>query len=225
MALFGRRKPDVRDHPVSQVELRRAVDEGFLIARAAVTIAVANRIITTALRDQGYFDHALVAETVREELHRMAEEQRGDAARMREIRSTSSKQRGRSQHQHDYKRGDDLKLRTREATYEELAARLDARRADQHFVDRIVLAARARAWEDIGTTVVGRLGWAQRPTEDYEVGRDDRVQQLLDEDFAALLAEHPVDVDVAESVDPDEPTDADSDDDGSDPAGADTARS
>ena len=192
MAIFGRRKRDVRDRPVSEVELRRAVDEGFLIAKSAVTIAVANRIITNALRDQGYFDHAVVAEATRDELHRMADEQRGDAERMRDIQTRARKQGGRSRHQHDYRRGDDLKLRTREATYEELARRLDARRDDQGFVDGIVLAARARAWDDIGTTVVGRLGWAQAPGEGYEIGRDERVQQLLDEDFAALLAEHPV---------------------------------
>ena len=222
MALFGRRsKNDVRDRPVSQVELKRAVDEGFLIAKAAVVVAVANRIITNALRDQGYFDHALIADAARQELHRMAEEQRGDAARMREIRATSSKQKGRSRHQHDYRRGDDHKLRTREATYEELAARLDARRDDQKFVDGIVLQARARAWDDIGTTVVGRLGWAQRPADDYEVGRDERLQQMLDEDFATLLAEHPV---ASTAPDADEPDDADGDEDGSDPADADTAR-
>ncbi|KTR06480.1 hypothetical protein [Curtobacterium luteum] len=222
MALFGRRsKNDVRDRPVSQVELKRAVDEGFLIAKAAIVVAVANRIITNALRDQGYFDHALIADAARQELHRMAEEQRGDAARMREIRATSSKQKGRSRHQHDYRRGDDHKLRTREATYEELAALLDRRRDDQKFVDGIVLQARARAWDDIGTTVVGRLGWAQRPTDDYEIGRDERLQQMLDEDFATLLAEHPV---GSTAPDPDEPDDADGDEDGSDPADADTAR-
>ncbi|MGY2898535.1 hypothetical protein ACVKXF_001158 [Curtobacterium sp. PvP017] len=221
MALFGRRNHDVRDRPISQVELKRAVDEGFLIAKAAVTIAVGNRIITNALRDQGYFDHALIAEAAREELHRMAEEQRGDAARMREIRSTSSKSKGRSRHQHDYRRGDDLKLRTREATYEQLATMLDKRRDDQHFVDGIVLAARARAWDDIGTTVVGRLGWAQRPADDYEIGRDDRLQQMLDEDFATLLAEHPV---GSTPVDADEPDDVDGDEDGSDPADPDVAR-
>jgi len=227
MALFGRRtRNDVRDRPVSQVELKRAVDEGFLIAKAAVTVAVANRIITNALRDQGYFDHAVIAEATRQELHRMAEEQRGDAARMREIRSTSSKQRGRSRHQHDYKRGDDLKLRTREATYEQLATMLDRRRDDQGFVDGIVLQARARAWDDIGTTVVGRLGWAQRPADDYEIGRDERLQQMLDEDFAALLAEHPAGAEAPASTpaDADEPDEGDGPEDGTDPADADTAR-
>ncbi|MDM7892611.1 hypothetical protein [Curtobacterium caseinilyticum] len=227
MALFGRRtKHDVRDRPISQVELKRAVDEGFLIAKAAVTVAVANRIITNALRDQGYFDHAVIAEATRQELHRMAEEQRGDAARMREIRATSSKQKGRSRHQHDYKRGDDLKLRTREATYEQLATMLDARRDDQGFVDRIVLQARARAWDDIGTTVVGRLGWAQRPADDYEIGRDERLQQMLDEDFAALLAEHPTGAGspATTAADADEPDEGDGPEDGTDPADADTAR-
>jgi len=162
-----------------------------LLLVTAVTVAVANRIITNALRDQGYFDHALIADAARQELHRMAEEQRGDAARMREIRATSSKQKGRSRHQHDYKRGDDLKLRTREATYEELAKRLDARRDDQHFVDGIVLAARARAWDDVGQTVVDRLGWAARPADDYDDGRADRLRDLVEGDLAALRDAHP----------------------------------
>jgi len=152
----------------------------------------------------------------------MADEERGDAERMREIRSKSSKQKGRSRHQHDYRRGDDLKLRTREATYEKLAEMLDKRRSDQGFVDGIVLAARARAWDDIGTTVVGRLGWAQRPADDYEVGRDDRLQQMLDEDFAALLAEHPVGSETP--ADADEPDAADAGDDGTDPADPDATR-
>lgn len=163
---------------------------------------------------------------MREELHRLAEEQRGDAARMREIRSRSSKQTGRSRHQHDYRRGDDLKLRTREATYEQLATMLDRRREDQGFVDGIVLQARARAWDDIGTTVVGRLGWAQRPTEDYEIGRDERLQQMLDEDFAELLAAHPVGSKTPETVaaDADEPDEGDGPEDGTDPADAHAAR-
>lgn len=225
MALFGRSGKDSTERPISQVELKRAVDEGFLISKAAVVIAVANRIITNSLRDQGFFDHAVAAEATREELHRMAEEQRGDAQRMREIRSKAIKQKGRSKHQHDYRRGDDVKLRTREAQYEQLATMLDRRRDDQGFVDGIVLAARARAWDDIGTTVVGRLGWAQRPTEGYEIGRDDRVQQMLDEDFAALLAEHPVGSGPSSVEDTDDPSDADTDDDGTDAADADTTRS
>ncbi|KQS09996.1 hypothetical protein ASG04_05260 [Curtobacterium sp. Leaf183] len=225
MAMFGRRGKDSTERPVSQVELKRAVDEGFLISKAAVTIAVANRIITNSLRDQGFFDHAVAAENVREELHRMAEEQRGDAERMRDIRAKALKQKGRSKHQHDYKRGDDLALRMREATYDRLAEMLDSRRDDQGFVDRIVLAARARAWDDIGTTVVGRLGWAQRPTEGYEIGRDERVQEMLAEDFAALLAEHPVGSGPAALEDTDEPDDLDESDEGTDPASADTARS
>jgi hypothetical protein len=225
MALFGRRSKTSTERPISQVELKRAVDEGFLISRAAIVIAVANRIITTSLRENGYFDHAVAAEATREELLRMATEQRGDAERMREIRSKAMKQKGRSKHQHDYRRGDDLKLRTREATYEQLATMLEQRRDDKGFVDRIVLAARARAWDDIGTTVVGRLGWAQRPTEGYEIGRDDRVQQMLDEDFAALLAEHPVGSGPESVEDTDEPDDADAGDEGTDASDADAARS
>jgi hypothetical protein len=192
MAVFGKRSGrDVRDKTVDPEELRRSVEEGLLIAKSAVTIAVANRIILNALQRDEQFDPAGVAAQTREELDRMASEQTADAERMQEIRAKAQKQKGRSRHQHDYRRGDDLKLRTREATYRELAAELTARKADDAFVDGIVVAARERAWDDIGGTVVGRLGWAQRPTADYEIGRDERLQAMLDEDFAALLAEHP----------------------------------
>jgi hypothetical protein len=193
MAVFGKRsKRDVLETPVDPEELRRSVEEGLLIAKSAITVAVANRIILNALQRDEQFDPAEVAAQTREELDRMAAEQAADAERMRETRAIAQKQKGRSRHQHDYRRGDDLALRTREATYQELSDELTARKADDAYVDGIVVAARERAWNDIGTTVVGRLGWAQRPTADYEIGRDERLQAMLDEDFAALLAEHPV---------------------------------
>ena len=204
--MFGKRSGrDVRDKTVDPEELRRSVEEGLLIARSAVTIAVANRIILNALQRDEQFDPAGVAAQTREELDRMASEQTADAERMQEIRAKAQKQKGRSRHQHDYRRGDDLKLRTREATYRELAAELTARKADDAFVDGIVVAARERAWDDIGGTVVGRLGWAQRPTADYEIGRDERLQAMLDEDFAALLAEHPA-APASDSAAPDSPS-------------------
>lgn len=189
MAVFGKRAKsgDIRERPIDPDELRRSVDEGFLIAEFAVTIAVANHIIRNALQQHEAFDAGAVAQVTRDELLRMAAEQTDGAERMRSIRATAQNARGRSKHQHDYRRGDDLKLRTREATYVELASAMTAGVDDRAFIDRIVIAARERAWNDIGATVVDRLGWAQRPTEGYEIGRDERVQQMLDEDFAALV--------------------------------------
>jgi hypothetical protein len=192
VAVFGKRAKsgDIRERPIDPAELRRSVDEGFLIAKFAVTIAVANHIIRNALQQHETFDADAVAQVTRDELLRMAAEQTEGAERMRDIRAQAQKAKGRSKHQHDYRRGDDLKLRTREATYVELADAMTKGVDDRTFIDGIVIAARERAWDDIGATVVGRLGWAQRPTEGYEIGRDERLQQMLDEDFAALVAEH-----------------------------------
>jgi len=219
MAVFGRRsKHDSRERPVDPESLRRAVDEGFLIARSAVTSAVANRIILNALQSHVRFDAGLVAEATRDELARLAQEQVEDAERMRDIRAKAQKAKGRSKHQHDYRRGDDLKLRTREATYEALAEALLASRDDAAFIDSIVIAARERAWNDIGGTVVGRLEWAARPTADYEIGRDERLQQMLDEDFAALVAERA-------GAEPQTPGDDDMVEAASDPADPDAKQS
>jgi hypothetical protein len=180
VAVFGGRSKhgDVRERQVDPEDLRRAVDEGMLIVRSAVVIAVANRVIRNALQEHERFDPRAVAETVREELRRFADEQREGAQRMREVRALALTAKGRSRHQHDYKRGDDLRLRTREATYTELAARLDACAEDRSFVDAVLIAARQRAWDDVGATVVGRLDWAARPADDYDVGRDDRLRDL-----------------------------------------------
>lgn len=181
MAVFGKRPKhqDVRERPVDPDELRRSVDEGLLIARSAVVIAVANRVIRNALQEHERFDARAVGDAAREELRRFAAEQRADAERMRDIRAVAQNARGRSRHQHDYKRGDDLKLRTREATYTELADRLEASAEDAAFVDALVIAARQRAWDDVGSTVVGRLSWAARPDDDYELGRPERLAALV----------------------------------------------
>jgi hypothetical protein len=214
MAVFGKRsKRDVRERPIDPEELRRSVDEGFLIAKSALTVTVANAIILNALQQNAAFDADRMGDAARDELDRLAVEQRGDAESMRDIRAKAQKQKGRSRHQHDYRRGDDLKLRTREASYTELADRLQDSKSDDAFIDSVVVAARERAWDDIGETVVGRLGWAQRPTADYEIGRDDRLQQMLDEDFAALVAEHG---DFAPSASDDAEDDADADADRAD---------
>lgn len=189
--MFGKRgRSDGHDRSVDPDELQRSVDEGFLIARAALIVAIANVIIRNALERGADFATEDVAAAVREELERLADEQRTESRRMAELLTTAERQRGRSRHQHDYRRGDSLALRTREASYNALAHRLMDCTADTDFVEKVIVDARDRAWADVGSAVVDRLGWAQRPAPDYAVGRDERLRQLIDEDLAALGRQH-----------------------------------
>jgi hypothetical protein len=168
--------------------LERAVDEGFLIVRAAAVVAVANSIIVRALQERLPFDADVATATTRDELARLEGEQRDGIARLKTLRRRTHRSYGQSRHQFDYRVDDIDALRLREATHRELAVRIARSAADDAFVDDLVAAARSRAWDDVGSTVVDRLGWAAAPAPDYDEGRDERIRGLVDEDLAGLGA-------------------------------------
>ena len=172
--------------PVDPAALERATGEGLLIARAAAVVSVANRIVVRALRDDDVFDHDETAASVRRTLHRLAEEQRYQNTRIGAARAKALRSKGRSRHQHDYRKGDDETLWFREKTYVAVADRLDALRDDDEYVDDIVQAAVARAWGDVGDAVVSRARAAAVVVDAaYAEARDERLAGLGD-DLAAL---------------------------------------
>jgi hypothetical protein len=170
----------------SQVE--GAVADGLLIARSAASISVANRIIIRALREQKTFDRDETRQAVRDELGRLTREQRELAARMVETRAQALKSRGRSKHQFDYRVDDNSALVAREAIYSTIATRLDALAGDAAYVDEIVTASRDRAWNDIGSTIISQVNAVVVPDTEYGEHRDERLQQSLEVDLAALAA-------------------------------------
>jgi hypothetical protein len=166
-----------------------AIADGLLIARSAASIAVANRIIVRALREQKTFDREETRGAVRDELARLTREQRDLAARMVEARTKALKSKGRSRHQFDYRADDNTALASRETIYTTIATRLDALATDAAYVDEIVTAARDRAWNDIGSTIISHVADdVVVPDGDYGSHRDERLQLLLDIDLAALAA-------------------------------------
>ena len=166
-----------------------AIADGLLIARSAASIGVANRIIVRALREQKTFDRDETRNAVRDELGRLTREQRDLAARMVEARTKALKSKGRSKHQFDYRADDNKALASRETIYTTIATRLDALATDPAYVDEIVTAARDRAWNDIGSTIINHVANdVVVPDGDYGSKRDERLQLLLDIDLAALAA-------------------------------------
>ena len=175
--------------PVDPEALERAVVEGLLISRAAAIVSVANRIVVRALRDDDVFDHDETAASVRRTLHRLAEEQRYQNRRIGEARQKALRSKGRSRHQHDYRKGDDETLWFREKTYTAVADRLDALRDDAEYVDDIVQTAVARAWGDVGAAVVTRVRAASVVVDAaYGEARAERLAGL-DDDLAELRAQ------------------------------------
>jgi len=173
------------------VALERAVSEGVLISRAAAVVSVANSIVIRALRDHEHFDHDRTREAVRTILGRLAAEQREQNERIGGERAKALKAKGRSRHQHDYRRGDDDTLWFREKTYTAVAERLDELQSDDEFVGGIVAAAVERAWGDVGAVIVTKVSAVEAVDPAYHDERDQRLRALVDEDIARLLAQPP----------------------------------
>ena len=158
--------------------IERAADEGVLIARAASVVAVANRIIVRALRADEPFDLPRTRMIAQHELYRIAEEQMLDAERMEEARDVALRTEGKGTHQFDYRRGDAEPLALRAAIYSRVAEQLIRLSADDAYVESVVDAARERAWSDVGSAVITRLGEKVAVDADYERDRAKRMRML-----------------------------------------------
>ena len=185
---WGRsRQPDGVPAPVDPTALEHAVGEALLIARQAAIVATTNRIIVRALHEGAVFDRDHTQDLVRDELRRLAAEQRATARRVSGERRKAGRARGQSRHQHDYRRDDDFPLWFRENTYLTVAERLLALQDDSDWVDDIVAVAVDRAWSDVGAAVVTRVRSAVVvEDDDYAEHRDERLRGLVDDDLEAL---------------------------------------
>ncbi|MET0932762.1 MAG: hypothetical protein ABWX56_03550 [Mycetocola sp.] len=182
--------PAYRPDPQPLAPFEQALDEGLLIARHGVALAVRNRLIVRALRENEAFDDAATALIVDEELQRAAEEQRENADGAHELHAVAGRSGGIADHAHDYHRIDTVTLERRERLYSALADSLEASRHDAAFVAAIAERARADAWKDIGDNVVSRLKegmFSVADEPDYVLNRQDRIRQLLEVDLASLV--------------------------------------
>jgi hypothetical protein len=193
--LFRRRPapPYYRPDPQPLAPFEQALNEGLLIARHGVTLAVRNRLIVRALRENEPFDDAATARIVDEELERAAEEQRENANGAETLKTVAGRSAGIADHAHDYHRVDTATLERRHLLYAALADSLESSRQNDAVVAAIGEQARADAWNDIGDNVVSRLkkGMSSVADEpDYARKRPDRLRQFLEEDLASLLPRH-----------------------------------
>jgi len=181
-------RPYVRTPVAQPISVERAVEEGLLIARSAVTMDVKNRIIVSALRDDHRFDAVETATWVALELTRLSAEQAEYAERMSELANTLTDVRGTTSKEHDYGPRDYRLLTRRGLAYASLSEHLARLVDDSHYVASVVEAARAQAWSELGTAIESRLdlGPMEHPDADYALERDTRLRALVAIDLARL---------------------------------------
>ncbi len=169
------------------------VEQGLLVADVAVRMTVKNAIIMNALQKHVDYDEAQIIEMVRTATEDLAAERERDArhiARMRgEIRDT-----GRSSwSESDYGNDDNRTLKHRQEVYEQVAAELHARAADEESLRATAERARSMAWDEIGDSLKERAThpyYSGGDSEEYRDARDSRIQQLIEKDLTALIQEH-----------------------------------
>lgn len=175
-----------------RISLDRAIEEGLLLAEYATRMETKNQVIIGALRGDRDFDAERYAGVVRANLARLAEEAQDQALRIGGERRHARDSPGLARGHHDYRRSDVSNLQLREQSYSGLAAKLIELSADDDYVNGIVEAARAAAWEEVGDVVVSTLAEQQEPIdlgENYAEERLIRMQLLQMEDLEELATQ------------------------------------
>jgi hypothetical protein len=148
--------------PIAEAPIKRVVEEGVLIARNAVRMAVKNRIIVDAARDHLDFDDGALAGLVHIEFDQLAEQ----AEHLLKASHTSRNR----------------------AVQNGLAEGLREASMDGELISSIIGEARELAWSEIGTAIIAKLRMAYLPTEDpnYEAERQRRLRELRTINLAEL---------------------------------------
>jgi hypothetical protein len=170
------------------VSIERSVDEGVLIASAAVTMDAKNYIIVEAIRDGSAYDHANVEATVRRELLELANENEASAHRVQQLAVDVQTKRSPRDNSEGYEFDDHPTLTKRGVIHVMLGAELERLSEDDEFVAGLAERARLQAWAEVGGAIESRLLASIPPKPDaaYEAEKDARMRALFDINFRAL---------------------------------------
>jgi hypothetical protein len=170
------------------VSIERSVDEGVIIASAAVTMDVKNYIIIEAIREGNPFNLEEVVAAVRRELLSLARENEASAQRVQQLAVEVQTPEGAADDSEGYQVDDHPTLTKRGIIHALLAAELERLSEDDEFVAEIAERARVRAWAEVGDAVSSRLLEAVPLTPDafYEDDKDARIRALFNINLRAL---------------------------------------
>jgi hypothetical protein len=170
------------------VSIERSVDEGVIIATAAVTMDVKNYIIVEAIREGHPFNLTDVLAAVRRELLDLATENDASAQRVQQLAVDVQTPAGAPDDSEGYQLDDHPTLTKRGIIHVMLAAELERLSEDDEFVADVAERARQRAWAEVGDAVSSRLldSLPVAPDPYYDDDKDARVRALFNINLRAL---------------------------------------
>jgi hypothetical protein len=170
------------------MSIERSVDEGALIAQAAVVMDVKNHIIVGAIRDGKPFDAADVRAEVRRELRRLGTENEDNAKRLQTLAVEVQTPRGAPDNAEGYQTEDHPTLTRRGIIHVLLAEELERLAEDSEFVAELAERARVQAWAEVGGAIESRLieSLPKPPDQFYEDDKAARIRALFNINLRAL---------------------------------------
>jgi hypothetical protein len=180
--------PDAAETPRRPVSIERSVDEGVLIAKAAVTMDAKNYIIVEALREGNSFNIDEVRARVKAELLELAEENAENSNRLQQLSVDVQTPRGPRDNSEGYESDDHPTLTKRAVIHMMLGAELERLCEDDEFVAELAERARVRAWAEVGEAIEARLLATASITPDrfYEDDKAARIRALYNINLRAL---------------------------------------
>ncbi|MEF2978385.1 hypothetical protein [Subtercola sp. YIM 133946] len=176
--------------PVDAAAIARAVEEGVLMSRTALTMATMNHIIIGAVRDKVDYNPDEITAFVEAELHQLTLEQAGLAEHMKNLQREFPPMPKKSRTVADFQW-----LTQRRVTYSALSSELARLTSDPEFIASAVDASQKWAWSELSRAIEGRLEVTAdlRSSPDYALEREQRMRELREVDLAALAAAHDLD--------------------------------
>jgi hypothetical protein len=160
--------------------LDELVEEGVLIAGAAVRLAVKNLVILGSLRDQVDYDERIYVAAVRDELLGLANEKSDDADRLGSVAEGASTRAGRATNHSDYRSVDVAILSRRQMVALRLSRRLRSLSEDDEYLRGLAQSAHASAWEEVAKSLEERMISARIVEDDqYRRERGERIMEVL----------------------------------------------
>jgi hypothetical protein len=165
----------------------RAVDEGLMIATAALTMAVKNAVIVGALRDDLPYNRREVAEVARDELRVLAHENQANSERLEELAEEVLLPGETEVSSENYNQEDSPALAQRSEIHERVSQELELLSENDAYLAEIAEKARVAAWADVGGAIEARLDRLPSAADaGYEAKRDARLRALIRVDLKAL---------------------------------------
>ena len=174
--------------PVPPPSIEAQIDDGVLVALAAVRLAVTNRLIVRSLRDGQDYDEERVRERVTRELRKLAAEKEKDAARIRAVLETVGDKPGAADGPDDFRARDAKTLKRRAKVSSGLAERLTELATDADVVGEVAERAHAAFLDEFAVSVTQGVRAFDDPPRAARLSLMDRTAELhrLSEDLDEL---------------------------------------